>query len=229
MRILFQRNIAIKITASILFLVYFNIFGLVCQAGAKTITGKVVGVADGDTITVLQGKDQFKIRLYGIDCPESGQDFGARAKKFVSEMVFGKQVQVIQKDVDRYSRVVGLVLSGNFCVNQEIIRAGLGWVYHQYCKDSICREWVELEAQARDVKIGLWSHPDPIPPWDYRRGVRSTTTTKAVSGVYHGNTRSMVFHQSSCKHYDCKNCTKVFNSREAAIEAEYRPCGGCKP
>jgi endonuclease YncB( thermonuclease family) len=81
-------------------LVCFNIFGLVCQVGAQTITGKVVGVADGDTITVLQGKDQFKIRLYGIDCPESGQDFGARAKKFVSEMVFGKQVQVVQKDLD---------------------------------------------------------------------------------------------------------------------------------
>lgn len=74
-----------------------------CSAHAQTITGKVVGVSDGDTINVLQDRTQYKIRLYGIDCPESGQDFGNRAKKFVSDMVYGKQVQVIQKDSDGFS------------------------------------------------------------------------------------------------------------------------------
>jgi endonuclease YncB( thermonuclease family) len=96
-RILIQRNLAVKITASILFLVCFNIFGLLSQAGAQTITGKVVGVSDGDTITVLQDRTQYKIRLYGIDCPESCQDFGNRAKKFSFGMVFCKQVKVIQR------------------------------------------------------------------------------------------------------------------------------------
>jgi micrococcal nuclease len=228
MKILFQRNVVIKTSAAILVLVCLNVLGLIYQVGAQTITGKVVGVADGDTITVLQDHTQYKIRLYGIDTPEKGQDFGARAKKFVSEMVFGKQVQVIQKDLDRYGRVVGLVLSGNFCVNEEIIRAGLGWVYHQYCKDSVCSQWKGLEQQARQSKIGLWSHPDPIPPWDYRRGDRGGT--KAVlGGKYHGNTSSQVFHKKGCKHFNCKNCTQVFESREAAIKAGYRPCGGCRP
>jgi micrococcal nuclease len=197
-------------------------------ADAQTITGKVVGVADGDTITVLQDHTQYKIRLYGIDTPESGQDFGNRAKQFTSSMVFGKQVQVIQKDMDRYGRVVGMVYVGSTCVNEEIVREGLAWVYDYYCKDSVCSQWRDLENQARATKIGLWSHPDPIPPWDYRRGVRGGTKA-ALGGKYHGNTSSHVFHQSSCKHFNCKNCTKVFDSREAAIKAGYRPCGGCRP
>jgi endonuclease YncB( thermonuclease family) len=104
---------------------------LVCSVHAQTITGKVVGVSDGDTITVLQDRTQYKIRLYGIDCPESGQDFGKRAKKFVSGMVYGNQVQMIQKDMDRYGRVVDMVYIGNTCVNEELVRAGLAWVYHQ--------------------------------------------------------------------------------------------------
>jgi micrococcal nuclease len=197
-------------------------------AQAKTITGKVVGVADGDTITVLQDRTQYKIRLYGIDTPERGQDFGKRAKQFTSGMVFGKQVQVIQKDKDRYGRVVGMVYVGNTCVNEEIVRAGLAWVYDYYCKDSVCSQWRDLENQARQSSIGLWSHPDPIPPWDYRKGDRGGAKV-ILGGKYHGNTSSHVFHQSSCKHFNCKNCTKVFNSREAAIKAGYRPCGGCRP
>jgi len=218
-----------KIACRTLLAVFLNVILVVCCLHAQTITGKVVGVADGDTITVLQDNTQYKIRFYGVDCPERGQDFDNRAKQFTSGMVFDKQVQVIQKDIDRYDRIVGMVFVGNTWVNQEIVRAGLAWVYHRYCKDNFCREWADFEAQARAAKIGLWSHPDPIPPWDYRRDVRSKTTSKAVSGVYHGNTRSMVFHQPACKHFTCKNCTEVFSSRQAALEAGYRPCGGCNP
>lgn len=74
-----------------------------------TITGKVISITDGDTITVLQDRTQYKIRLYGIDCPESHQDFGTRAKQFVSDLIFKKDVRVVQKDIDRYGRVVGIV------------------------------------------------------------------------------------------------------------------------
>jgi micrococcal nuclease len=197
-------------------------------AQAKTITGKVVGVADGDTLTVLEGTTPHEIRLYGIDTPEKSQDFGNRAKQFTSGMVFGKQVRVIQKDKDRYGRVVGMVYVGNTCVNQEIVRAGFAWVFDYYCKDSVCSQWKGLEQQARQSKIGLWAHPDPIPPWDYRKGDRGGAKV-ILGGKYHGNTSSHVFHQSSCKHFNCKNCTEVFDSREAAIKAGYRPCGGCRP
>jgi micrococcal nuclease len=195
---------------------------------AQTITGKVVGVADGDTVTVLQNQNQYKIRLYGIDTPEKGQDFGNRAKQFTSDLIFGKEVRVIEKDVDRYGRVVGMIYIGNICVNEEIVREGLAWVYDYYCKDSVCREWAGLEAQARQSSIGLWSHPDPIPPWDYRKGDRGGAKV-ILGGKYHGNTSSHVFHKKGCKHFNCKNCTEVFDSREAAIKAGYRPCGGCRP
>ena len=138
---------------------------------AQTITGKVVGVADGDTITVLEGTTQYKIRLYGIDTPESSQDFGNSAKQFISDLVFGKQVKVVWKDIDQYDRIVGMVFVGNTSVNQEIIKAGMAWVYDYYCKDSVCPEWKLIENQAQEARIGLWSHPDPIAPWDYyRRG-----------------------------------------------------------
>jgi micrococcal nuclease len=138
------QNLSCRTAHRTLLAVLLSFILLVCSVHAQTITGKVVGVADGDTITVLQDRTQYKIRLYGIDCPESGQDFGNRAKQFVSGMVYGKQVQVIQKDMDRYGRVVGMVYVGNTCVNEEIVRAGLAWVYHRYCKDSFCQEWADL-------------------------------------------------------------------------------------
>jgi micrococcal nuclease len=218
-----------KLADKILPAVLLNIILLISIANAQTITGKVVGVADGDTITVLEGSTQYKIRLYGIDTPERGQDFGNRAKQFTSSKVFGQQVQVTQKDKDRYGRVVGMVFVGNTCVNQVIVKAGLAWVYNQYCKDSVCSKWRGLEKQARQSRIGLWSHPNPIPPWDYRRGARSPSQSDAlVSGAYHGNKRSKVFHQSSCKDFNCKNCVISFKTRQEAIEAGFRPCGGCK-
>ena len=209
-------------------LIILAILVSVSIAQAKTITGKVVGVADGDTITVLQDRTQYKIRLYGVDTPERGQDFGNRAKQFTSGMVFGKQVHVVQKAMLSYDRVVGMVYIGNTCFNQEVVRTGLAWIDQRYCKDSVCREWAGLEAQARQSRIGLWSHPDPIPPWDYRRGDRSGSKV-ILGGTFHGNTNSHVFHKKSCKHFNCKNCTEVFNSREAAIEAGFRACGGCRP
>jgi micrococcal nuclease len=91
-------------------------------AHAQPITGKVIGIADGDTITVLQNdRTQYKIRLYGIDCPESHQDFGSRAKQFVSDLISKKDVTVIQKGMDR-KRVVGIIYLGAICVNEEASR-----------------------------------------------------------------------------------------------------------
>jgi micrococcal nuclease len=203
-----------------------------------TITGKVVGVADGDTITVLQDRTQHKIRLYGIDCPESHQDFGNSAKQFVSNLVFGKNIIVIQDDIDRYSRIVGTVYINDLNVNQEIVRQGFAWVYPQYCKKPICRQWVELEAKAKNAKIGLWSHPNPTPPWEFRRSKHQSSTSpkkeldnniaKTVN-IYHGNAKSMVFHKFGCKYYDCRDCIIAFRDRESAIKAGYKPCGYCKP
>ena len=207
------------------------VLSLLFVASATAHTGKVVGVSDGDTITVLVNKTSVKVRLYGIDCPEGGQDFGNRAKQFTSGMVFEKTVTIEVHDTDRYGRTVANILVNGKSLNEELVRAGYAWVYPQYCKIQVCKNWYQYEAEARSKKIGLWSHPNPIPPWDFRRGKTSIQIdSKTISsGVYRGNTKSYVFHQESCKDFNCKNCKEVFKKREEAISAGYNPCGGCRP
>ena len=135
-------------------------------------SGKVIGVADGDTITVLRDKEQIRIRLYGIDCPERRQAFSRKAKQFTSKMVFGKVVEVEPVDIDRYGRLVALVTVFQRLVNEELIKAGFAWVYTRYCIMPICERWKVLENEAREAKRGLWVEPNPIPPWEFRRQER---------------------------------------------------------
>jgi endonuclease YncB( thermonuclease family) len=201
---------------------------------ALSWSGKVVDISDGDTITVLNKGRGERIRLYGIDCPEKRQDFGQKAKHFTSRMVFGKIVEVKVQDTDRYGRTVGLVYSNGQCLNAEIIKAGLAWVCTKYCKLSLCDDLKAYEETARSSKVGLWSHPDPVPPWEYRRGKRKTSTkintgSSVVGVTYHGNVKSKVFHKPGCRYYSCKNCTAEFDSRDDIIKAGYRPCKICRP
>ena len=84
-------------------------FAIASPAVAE-FAGKVVGVSDGDTMTVLCDRTQVRIRLYGIDCPETGQDFGFRAKQFTAELAFGQVVKVVPRDRDRYGRIVADVV-----------------------------------------------------------------------------------------------------------------------
>jgi micrococcal nuclease len=133
-------------------------------------TGKVVAVADGDTFTLLRGREQVRVRLEGIDCPEKGQPFGNNARTALSDMVFGKEVRIAQTDVDRYGRVIARVfLSDGRNVNQELLRRGLAWHYTRYSKDE---EYARLEAAARKNRAGLWADTRPIAPWDWRKGQR---------------------------------------------------------
>ncbi len=130
------------------------------------IEGRVVGVHDGDTITVLQSERQYKIRLDGIDAPELRQAYGQVAKRFASDFAFGKTARVEVHGVDRYGRYLGEVFVGGLSLNRELVRLGLAWHYKQYSKDPILAK-LELEARAR--RIGLWKDAAPEPPWDYRK------------------------------------------------------------
>lgn len=127
------------------------------------LQGKVVAIADGDTITLLTADNkQVKIRLHGIDCPEKNQDFGTKAKQFTSNLVFGKIVKVVVTDTDRYGRSVGLViLPDGKVLNKELLKAGLAWHYKYYNKS---QEFAELEEQAKKDKIGIWSMDNAIAP-----------------------------------------------------------------
>ena len=163
--------------------------------------GKVVGITDGDTIVVLYDGKGEKIRLYGIDTPEKRQAFGRKAKQFTSNMVFGKDVRVSPIVKDFYERTVGFVyLLDGRCLNEEIIKAGLAWVYTKYCKKDICDEWRILERVARQGRHGLWNDPDSKPPWKFRHGKSASSTPREKPSdalvVYHGNTR--LYNIESC-------------------------------
>lgn len=131
---------------------------------------RCVGVSDGDTITVrAEGKPQAKIRLYGIDAPESKQDFGRRAKEHLASLVAGEIVDVDVRSTDRNGRLVAVIRMGQININEEMLAAGLAWVYPKYCKSKFCTRWRELEDEARGQRMGLWSQPAPIPPWEWRK------------------------------------------------------------
>ena len=130
---------------------------------------RVVDVIDGDTVYVDHRGEREKIRLYGVDAPEVDQDWGRAAKKFLSrwkdKLV---NVRIVSFEGD-YGRLICLLYGGEVCLNEELIRNGLAWVYRTYCRNSICKKWLEMEEQARNQKLGLWSRENPLPPWEYRK------------------------------------------------------------
>jgi len=129
---------------------------------------RVVGVADGDSITVLTPiNKQVLIRLYGIDCPEIGQPSGIKAKEFTSGLCFGMTIQYRLLGIDRFDRTVATVfLEDGKELNLEIIKAGYAWHYERYSKRP---DYVRAEEEARKAGIGLWAQKEPTPPWEWRR------------------------------------------------------------
>jgi endonuclease YncB( thermonuclease family) len=136
------------------------------QAAAADLFGRVVSIADGDTITVLVDTTQYRIRLSDIDAPERRQPWGTRARQMLSSMVFSKAVVVKPQTIDRYGRTVGRVFADDLDVNAEMVRQGFAWVYRRYSKDVAL---LRLEEEARAAGRGLWSQPPPVPPWEWRR------------------------------------------------------------
>jgi len=145
---------------------------------ADMLTGRVVGVADGDTITVLDsGMHQHKIRLAGIDAPEKAQAFGQVSKKSLSDMVYGKSVDVEYTEEDRYQRKVGKVLIDNTDVNLEQVKLGYAWHYKKYQKTQSLRDrelYSRAESTASANKFGLWIDSNPVEPWNFRRNRKNS-------------------------------------------------------
>ena len=134
--------------------------------------GKVIHVTDGDTIVVLtEDKEQVRIRLYGIDAPESRQPFGSKATEFVRDIAALKVVEINERYLDRYDRTIATVhLPDGTNLNEELVRVGLAWVYTRYCDEQpMCSKWDKLQQEARENKVGLWADKEPVPPWEWRR------------------------------------------------------------
>lgn len=144
----------------------------VAAQAADTLSGRVVGISDGDTITVLdKANKQHKVRLAGIDAPENGQAFGSLAKESLSRLVFDKPVTVESHKVDRYGRLVGKVLAAGRDVNLDQVRAGFAWWYREYAKEQTPEDqkaYADAEEEARAFRRGLWRDARPIPPWEFR-------------------------------------------------------------
>jgi endonuclease YncB( thermonuclease family) len=147
------------------------------QAPADTYSARVVGVSDGDTVTVLDtSMVMHKVRLSGIDAPEKRQPFGHRSKESLSDLVFDRWVSVKTDKRDRYGREVGKILRDGVDANLEQVKRGMAWHYKAYefeqsARDRIAHEKSEVAARSR--KIGLWAEDAPTPPWEFRKAKRA--------------------------------------------------------
>ncbi len=163
-------NLALFAVATIL-----SVF-FAAQVHAEILTGRVVGVADGDTVTVLDAsRQQHKIRLIGIDAPEKKMPYGNRSKQSLSDLVFDRQVQVEYSKKDRYGRTLGKIIVDGVDANLEQIKAGMAWHYRQYQREQSVDDratYSQAEEEARASKRGLWKDTDPMPPWDWRKQQR---------------------------------------------------------
>lgn len=148
------------------------IYGFWAISLAGYIDGKVVGVADGDTITVIDVNNvQHKIRLSGIDAPEKAQPYGQNSKQSLSDMVLGKIVNVDTGKTDRYGREIGKVIVDGFDANLEQIKRGLAWHYKAYQREQTTDDrfaYDAAEKEAATARLGLWQDETPLAPWEWR-------------------------------------------------------------
>lgn len=136
---------------------------IVCPS-VFALPGKVVSIHDGDTITILQGKQQIKVRLFGIDAPELKQPYGKKSKQFLANLIAREVVEVEPKGKDRYKRTLGIIRYKDQDINAQMVLNGYAWVYVKYSKI-----YVDQETTAREKKLGLWQSSNPTPPWEWRK------------------------------------------------------------
>ena len=207
------------------FLALLLIFSFVSLSKSEELHGKCIGVADGDTCTILlDGNETRRIRFYGIDAPESGQDFGKKAKDYCSNLIFGKVLKVIALDTDRFGRTVGKVYVDNIYVNLEMVKAGFAWHYTYYSKDS---DLAEAEKEARSKKLGLWIQNNPLEPREYRKATKNkmvpVDTTKVVIEGPFWVSRSGKIHNKYCEIW---NKVKNKNLTNFPVGENCSICGG---
>ena len=160
---------------------YLLLAALLCAAVsgyAETLTGKVVGVSDGDTIIILSPQtEQHKIRVATIDAPEKAQPYGQRAKQQMSDLVFGQMASVEWNKRDRYRRIIGKVIVSDQDAGLALLTAGLAWHYRKYQAEQSPEDrerYAEAEAAAREKRLGLWADVNPVHPWEWRAKKRES-------------------------------------------------------
>ena len=214
---------------------------LASKADAQTtLHGRVVQVSDGDTLTVLDAERRtHRVRLYAIDAPERGQDFGERARLALAELCADRHAEVRVIERDRYDRIVGQVNCQGSDANAAMVSGGLAWVYTRFAPPN--SPLFALERAARESQIGLWGDSSPQAPWDWRAQARRSASQPGVhaqspavsdrSGAQpvRGNLRSQVYHRPDCPNFDDIHPGNrvLFDSSAAAEAAGYRLAGNC--
>jgi len=203
-------------------------------AQPQTITGKVVAISDGDTLTVLDAsKQQHKIRLVGIDAPEIIQAFGEKAKNSLSDLVRGKTVTVSNLKVARNGWIVGKVTLSGRDINLEQIRRGYAWFYRAYAKELSPEDataYQQAEAKAREDHLGLWAGAEPIAPWDLREAQRGQSAKTELEGTQIvGDRSSKIYHLPNCPDYSkvAERNQVVFATEAEAEAAGYMKAKNC--
>lgn len=184
-----------------------SLFAPVANALGEAFGGKVVGVDDGDTISVLKDGQAVRVRFAGIDCPEDGQPFSAKAKKFTSTLCFGANVSIEEHGLDKYGRTIGtIVLPDGRNLNQLLVAEGLCWWYRKYAPND--EPLSRLERAARASRRGIWGLATAVAPWEYRRARLAPSKQFPVFAVpadqnasIIANRRSRIYHLPSCPSY----------------------------
>jgi endonuclease YncB( thermonuclease family) len=148
------------------------LFCWVLVVNAEVLNGTVVGISDGDTITVQdKSNNEHKVRLMGIDAPEKSQSFGNEAKQTLSNYIYKKEVSVEYKKYDKYKRIVGKVTLDGQDICLKMIVDGMAWHYTEYEKEQSKTDrdlYREAEVKAREMKLGLWVKANAEKPSNFR-------------------------------------------------------------
>ncbi|EMZ9726676.1 thermonuclease family protein [Salmonella enterica] len=155
------------------------LFPAAVLAGQSSFEAKVVKIIDGDTITALDGQNtSIKIRMYGIDAPESKQAFGQKAKQALSSAIAAQNITVIDHGPDIYGRMLGTIWLDGYDINASMVDSGYAWVY-RFNGNPIVPNYLKFEASAQKAVKGLWVDPNPVAPWEWRQQNQKPQKTKS--------------------------------------------------
>jgi len=171
------RRLLGPMSAGIALLTGLLLFLLGPEEDGSILRGTIARVVDGDTVDLLDdGMQRHRIRLFGIDAPESKQAFGSQATKFLAGMLDGQRVEVVRKDKDRYGRTIGQIMLQGRDINRLMVQKGYAWAYRHYSE-----AYVRDENRARKLRIGLWQDKNPVEPYQFRKN-RKKSSTSATKG-----------------------------------------------
>jgi len=194
---------------------------LAFPVAAELLRGTVVGIDDGDSLTLLFDQTRYRVRLEQIDAPEHGQAWADRSKQALTEKVFNRQVTVRVSGTDQYHRLLGSLVIGERDINRELVAEGHAWAYRRYLKDE---HLIEAESSARDHGLGLWSLPDPVPPWEWRVAQRKHAGTCNIKGNI-SSTGARIYHLPEQQHYEQTRISTSKGERWFCSESEARAAG----